>query len=30
MWVRLGGLYVLARYADDVDGDATIALALRG
>jgi hypothetical protein len=29
MWMRHGGLYVLARYADDVDGDATIALALR-
>jgi hypothetical protein len=28
MWVRFGGLYVLARYADAEDGDATIAAAL--
>jgi hypothetical protein len=28
MWMRHQGLYVLARYADGVDGDATIAAAL--
>jgi hypothetical protein len=28
MWMRLGGLYVLARYNDDEDGDETIRKAL--
>jgi hypothetical protein len=28
MFAGMGGLFVLARYADDVDGDATIAAAL--
>jgi hypothetical protein len=29
-WTALGGLHIEARYADGVDGDATIARALRG
>jgi hypothetical protein len=28
MWVRFGGLYILARYSDAEDGDATIREAL--
>jgi hypothetical protein len=29
MWLRMGGLYVLARYSDSSDGDATIRAAVR-